>query len=136
MVSESLASMGACLACGLKRVAGIHVSINHFKSAQLGDLVYAEATPLSIGKTIQVSYFLNSFGYTYTHTHIYTYIHERFGLPFLEQVWEARFWKTISSKNPEEKTLISSSRVTLVCNMPLPETDTDPLKAFRKYAKL
>lgn len=103
MIAESLASMGACLACGLRRVACIHLSINHFKSAQLGDVVYAEAAPVSTGKTIQV--------------------------------WEVRFWKIISS-SPEERTLTSSSRVTLICNLPLPENGTDPLKAFRKYAKL
>lgn len=52
-----------------------------------------------------------------------------------KQVWEVRLSKRDPS-NSEIQTLIASSRVTLLCNMSVPESARDAAKKLKKYAKL
>ncbi|KMZ59245.1 Thioesterase superfamily protein [Zostera marina] len=54
LISEGLASIGAHIAGGFRRIAGIQLTINHMKTAKIGDTIIAEATPVKSGRTIQV----------------------------------------------------------------------------------
>ncbi|KAL6540507.1 hypothetical protein OROMI_024390 [Orobanche minor] len=103
LIAEALASIGAHIAAGFHRVAGIQLSINHLKSAVAGDYIVAEATPVNVGKSVQV--------------------------------WEVVLLKCDPSKS-EIKTMIASSRVTVLCNLPVPESARDAAQNLRKYAKL
>ncbi|PKA62817.1 hypothetical protein AXF42_Ash019400 [Apostasia shenzhenica] len=54
LIAESLASMGAHVASGFRRIAGVHLGVSHHRSAASGDLVFSRAAPVSVGKTLQV----------------------------------------------------------------------------------
>ncbi|KAK8954480.1 hypothetical protein KSP39_PZI002189 [Platanthera zijinensis] len=54
LIAEEVSSMGAHVASGFKRVAGIEISINRHRSATVGDLVYGHAEPLEAANPIQL----------------------------------------------------------------------------------
>ncbi|PVH31384.1 hypothetical protein PAHAL_9G130500 [Panicum hallii] len=117
LMAESLASMGAHMASGYRRVAGVQLSINHFRSAALGDTVLARAVPVHLGRSTQCSR------------------EELCMLTFDWKVWEVKLWKMDPSTG-EKGPQIAESRVTLLCNLPLPEEHKNAGDALRKYSKL
>jgi acyl-coenzyme A thioesterase PaaI-like protein len=53
-MAEVTASIGCYVASGYRRLAGVQLSINHVGPARLGDVVQATATPIQLGRKIQV----------------------------------------------------------------------------------
>lgn len=53
-LAETLASIGAQVASGWQRVAGIELNINHLRAVQAGTDVRVQASPLSVGNRVQV----------------------------------------------------------------------------------
>lgn len=106
LIAEALASIGAHVASGFSRIAGIQLSINHHRSASLGDVVFASAKPVQVGRTIQV---------------------------WEVRLWKMA---NKDSFNKESDILIASSKVTLLSNMPIPKNAENADVALRKYAKL
>ncbi|KAF8655915.1 hypothetical protein HU200_060869 [Digitaria exilis] len=102
LVAEGLASMGAHMASGYRRVAGVSLSINHFRSAAVGDVVLARAAPVHLGRSTQV--------------------------------WEVKLWKQDPSVPGKKGPPISESRVTLLCNLPVPNHLNNAGDALKKYA--
>ncbi|AED95748.1 unnamed protein product [Arabidopsis thaliana] len=100
LIAEALASLGAGIASGFKRVAGIHLSIHHLRPAALGEIVFAESFPVSVGKNIQV--------------------------------WEVRLWKAKKTETPDNKIMVSTSRVTLFCGLPIPDHVKDAPDELKK----
>ncbi|KAH7676264.1 1,4-dihydroxy-2-naphthoyl-CoA hydrolase protein [Dioscorea alata] len=103
LLAEAMASLGAYIASGYKRVAGVQLAINHFRPTLLGELVEAEARPIQRGRSIQV--------------------------------WEVEIWK-INPSTPEKKTLVSSSRVTLLCSQHAANDTKAYEQMVKKCAKL
>ncbi|KAK1644788.1 hypothetical protein QYE76_062593 [Lolium multiflorum] len=103
LIAEGLASMGAHMASGYNRVAGMQLSISHFRSAAVGDTILARAVPVHVGRSTQV--------------------------------WEVKLWKMDTSKQGEEFQ-IAEARVTLLCNLPVPDELKTVGQSLRKYSRL
>eukprot|EP00250_Pteridium_aquilinum_P006948 c16766_g1_i1 orf=160-732(-) len=54
LIGEALASTGAFLASGHRRVAGVQLTINHLKAAPIGTEVFASAKPVHVGRRLHV----------------------------------------------------------------------------------
>ncbi|CAL0303798.1 unnamed protein product [Lupinus luteus] len=50
LIAEATASMGAHIACGFQRVAGVQLNINHLKPAQLVILVFEQVWEVKLWK--------------------------------------------------------------------------------------
>jgi len=112
LISEGLASMGAHIASGFQRIAGIELNINHLRAAALGEHVYAQAKPITVGRRVQV---------------------------WEVKLWKisaSLFSSQIDPSNLPEKSLMAVSRVTFLSGMPVPESAQGATDAIKRAAKL
>jgi 1,4-dihydroxy-2-naphthoyl-CoA hydrolase len=52
------------------------------------------------------------------------------------KVWEVKLWKMMDPSTREKAPQIAKARVTVLCNLPLPEDLKNAGDSLRKYAKL
>ena len=64
MIAESLASAGAVVASGYKRVAGVQLTINHLKAAPIGTEIFVSAKPVHAGKRMHVMHAFFHFSFS------------------------------------------------------------------------
>lgn len=112
LISEGLASMGAHIASGFQRIAGIELNINHLRAAALGEHVYAQAKPITVGRRVQV---------------------------WEVKLWKISatlFSSQVDPSNLPEKSLMAVSRVTFLSGMPVPESAKGATDAIKRAAKM
>eukprot|EP01018_Ginkgo_biloba_P001897 Gb_20381 [translate_table: standard] len=118
LISEALASMGAHIASGFQRIAGIELNINHLRAAALGEHVYAEATPIVVGvPNCSV---------------------------LLWQVWEVKLWKISTSVFASQidtstlpgKSVMAVSRVTFLSGLPVPPSASGADDAVKRLSRM
>ncbi|GJN36114.1 hypothetical protein PR202_gb24952 [Eleusine coracana subsp. coracana] len=128
LMAESTASIGAYMASGHRRVAGVQLSINHLRPARLGDVVQAKATPVQLGRNIQYfSYFHN---FDLRNESDQTSLQSS-----ISKVWEVQVWREDPSTS-ECKDLVSSARVTVLVNLSTPDEMASYKEGIKKYSKL
>jgi uncharacterized protein (TIGR00369 family) len=74
-LAESLGSLGAFITSGFQPVAGVEVSTSHFQPAPIGMEIEVKATPMHIGRRLQVSIKLDPYLVPLSLMHINT-LHE------------------------------------------------------------
>ncbi|KAH9684230.1 DHNAT1 [Citrus sinensis] len=124
-----------------KRGAGIQLSINHLKPAKLGDLVHAAASPINVGNNNQSPQQVVS---ELDHSSRNVVVEQlrcvgrndqNPAVVSSEGVWEVRLWK-VDPSNSQIKSMVSSSTVTIACNMPVPDHAKPAGEILKMFAKL
>jgi 1,4-dihydroxy-2-naphthoyl-CoA hydrolase len=105
-LAENLASIGAQVNSNWARVAGIDLNVNHLLSASIGETVIAKATPLRVGKRVQV-----------------------WDVLFTKPV------KSRNASEPEEFATTAVARLTLLVGLPAPEKSKDGNEKLMAIAK-
>eukprot|EP01018_Ginkgo_biloba_P010131 Gb_39385 [translate_table: standard] len=109
LISEGLASMGAHIASGFQRIAGIELNINHLRAAALGEHVYAEAKPIVVDA--------------------------EFGQVWEVKLWKisaSMFASKIDTSTLPEKSVMAVSRVTFLSGLPVPPSASGAADAIKR----
>eukprot|EP00252_Welwitschia_mirabilis_P018245 TRINITY_DN40544_c0_g1_i1.p1 TRINITY_DN40544_c0_g1~~TRINITY_DN40544_c0_g1_i1.p1 ORF type:complete len:179 (+),score=19.21 TRINITY_DN40544_c0_g1_i1:99-635(+) len=112
LICEGLASMGAHVASGFQRIAGVELNINHLKSVALGEHVFAQAKPITVGKKIQV---------------------------WEVKLWKvpvSLFVSKINTSELPQNSTVAISRVTFLSGLPVPNSAKSATDSIKRLAKM